>query len=82
MIKKILGWFSKPVAKLDLRPPAPCGNNTEHYFWTSTSEPTLGCPVCFANEQGRIRRKEEAEKEERLAKLIADKVLDGLKGTK
>lgn len=106
MIKKILAWFKRPLFEVVVRPPAPCGNDAEHYYWTEQPDISFACPVCFAKEHARKRkaaedaqaeaiaerilkgesfrkrRAEEAAEYERLAHRIANKVMDGMKGTK
>lgn len=54
------------------RPPAPCGNDDEHYWWVSDHWP---CPICAGNHD-RIARKNAKEDQ---ADLIASKVVDKLR---
>lgn len=51
------------------RPPAPCGNQKEHVFWTEIEG--LGCPVCA----GIKKRKKQMEDENRMAEKIAAAVI-------
>lgn len=51
------------------QPPAPCGQQTEHYFWTLIEGGR--CPCCLAQAQ---RLREQAEREQ-MAQLIADAVV-------
>lgn len=51
------------------QPPAPCGQQTEHYFWELIEG--MPCPGCLARKQ---MRKEQAEREQ-MAQLIADAVV-------
>lgn len=51
------------------QPPAPCGEQTEHYFWTLIEG--MPCPGCAARKQ---MRREQREREQ-MAQLIADAVV-------
>lgn len=64
-------WKKKPK-EVVVRPPAPCGDDKEHYYW---EEIGWSCPVCSGIED---RKREQREKEE-LAEMIAQKVVGKLK---
>lgn len=51
------------------RPPAPCGHQEKHVFWTELQG--LVCPVCAAIEA----RKQKEEDENRMAEKIAAAVV-------
>ena len=51
------------------KPPAPCGNQTEHVFWTEIQG--MSCPVCA----GIARQKRQEEDEDRMAEKIAAAVV-------
>lgn len=53
--------------------PAPCGNQREHYFWTDLEKGR--CPVCSRM----AREKKEQEDQDRMARLIAKRVVELLK---
>lgn len=65
---KLLRIPPKPVVLVE-RPPAPCGNDKEHYFWTEVEG--WPCPCCA----GIRRREREREDEDRLAAKIAANVV-------
>ena len=51
------------------RPPAPCGKQKEHVFWTELNG--MSCPVCAAIED----RKRKEEDKNRMAEKIAEAVV-------
>lgn len=64
---------SKPAMTVEeyaaTRPPAPCGEQTKHVFWTEMENMT--CPVCEAK-ANRVRREKD---EDRMAEKIAAAVI-------
>lgn len=65
-------WPKSKKVKSEDRPEPPCGDKNEHYRWEDDGWP---CPLCRAED----RKRELQQKEERLATLIAQKVLEGLR---
>jgi len=55
-----------------MQPPAPCGNQNEHYFWIDLNG--MPCPICRANET----RERKLSEQDTLAELIASKVVEKL----
>lgn len=56
-------------------PPAPCGDQYEHYYWTDLEG--MSCPVCA----GQKARRRELQAEDRLASKIANQVAQRLAAT-
>jgi hypothetical protein len=57
---------------LEARPPSPCGNDKDHYFWV---EEGWACPRCHAVNMNAKKYKDEEAKLDRLA----DKIVERLK---
>lgn len=71
-------WPFKKTPKLSLeewaatKPPAPCGNQKEHYFWTEIE--CWPCPICAKIKE----QKQKEEDENRMAEKIAAAVVKKL----
>lgn len=50
------------------RPPAPCGDDETHYYWTE--EEGYPCPKCYHKEE----EKEEVRKMQQFARIMADEL--------
>ena len=79
----------EPEPEPEQRPPAPCGNDKVHYYWTEDVHPRLFCPKCAAiNQQeteNRLAREAKERREveqEALAQRIADIVVERLRKDK
>lgn len=57
------------------KPPAPCGEDAEHYFWVEDGWP---CPLCAALETAKRERVREIAGQDELAERIANKVIKKL----
>ena len=57
------------------QPPAPCGNDKEHYYWIGIG---WSCPVCL----GKRQRAEQLAKEERDLDRLASKIASRLNSSR
>ncbi|MFZ2404406.1 MAG: hypothetical protein WAW41_04665 [Methylobacter sp.] len=54
------------------RPPAPCGQQTKHIFWTEIEG--MKCPVCASNNARELREQDENRLAEKIAAIVVRKM--------
>jgi hypothetical protein len=64
------------VERIKALPPAPCGNQEEHYYWEEQG--MLPCPIC----RGQRTAARHAAEKERDLNLLADKIVARLQPPK
>ena len=77
----IINWFlGRPIVPPEPKPPAPCGNDKEHYYWID--EGMFPCPCCSALEaleqdkENKLKEQQaQQERDEAIAARAAEIVL-------